>query len=90
MFTALGADSDLDLERQTEPDVYSDIKDGMCYKEVATEVNAQCKDSLLLSFILNTDGVSLFEKPQRSFWPVFLYINELKPSRRCAPFRYYD
>ena len=37
-----------------------------------------------LSVKLNTDGVAVFHSSQFGVWPLFLLINELPPSLRCA------
>ena len=58
----------------------SDVYDGREY--------CQHKDFLSkpenVSFLLNTDGVSMFRSSTVSLWPLWLVINELPPSVRFA------
>ena len=42
-----------------------------------------------LSFLLNTDGVSLFCSSNISLWPIWLAVNELPPHVRCVHIHVY-
>ena len=37
-----------------------------------------------VTFLLNTDGVSLFRSSSTSLWPIWLAVNELPPHVRCV------
>ena len=57
-----------------------DIYDGLMYAE-----HSNCSGFLdkranpaNVSFVLNTDGVSLFKSSCKDIWPIFLVINELQ------------
>lgn len=57
---------------------FTDIQCGRIYKQVAA-------GSIVLSFVLNTDGVNVFQASKKSLWPIQLYQNFLPPSIRFVP-----
>lgn len=63
----------------SNPSIKSDVYDGLEYTEHAQRGGFLCKLSnpANLSFLLNSDGVSVFKSSNTSFWPVFLAIIEL-------------
>ena len=66
-----------------------DILDGTLYKKHfdhegyfhGTSAAARRKE-MHLSFMVNTDGVSIFRSSNFGLWPVYLVINELPPEKR--------
>ena len=73
-----------DWNRRTEADIYRDVSDGELHKNLIRQLQEEepNPDVVWLSFWLTTDGVQLYEKPQRSFWPVFLFVNQIRASKR--------
>lgn len=55
---------------------YEDIYDGQIYKE-KSRPGGPLSNSNNISFMWNTDGVSLFKSSNFQIWPLFLTINEL-------------
>lgn len=59
-----------------------DIQCGRIYKKIS----AMHPNSTVLSLLLNTDGVCLFDSSsKKSLWPIQLYQNYLPPSMRFVP-----
>lgn len=58
-----------------------DIQCGAIYKKIS----AMYPDSTVLSLLLNTDGVKVFNSSTKQLWPIQLYLNFLPPSMRLAP-----
>lgn len=63
------------------PDNIEDIYDGNIYKQFMKEGFLSVASNI--SFMWNTDGVSLFNSSNFSIWPLYLRINELPPQKRC-------
>ena len=66
------------LLEHTSSDKIRDVHDGHEYKrhsKILSEPNH-------ISFVLNTDGVSLYKSSNVSIWPVWLVINELPKNLR--------
>ena len=61
-----------------------DIYDGKEYSKHAMPGGFLCPSSnpANISFMMNTDGVSIFRSSQTEVWPTFLVINELPASVR--------
>ena len=76
-------DPDFRQSLQSQPR-HSDIQHGRMYRRLSKPGGFLCKrtNPYNISFLLNTDGVSLYKSSASSFWPVFLIINELSPSKR--------
>lgn len=67
-------------QRHTESEYINDIYDGKIYQTFRGEIEASSamKADINLTFIMNTDGVSLFQSSKKgTLWPVYLAINEL-------------
>ncbi|XP_011314653.1 uncharacterized protein [Fopius arisanus] len=60
---------------------YEDIYDGKVYRELCQPGSILCNPNNI-SFMWNTDGVSLFKSSKFSVWPFFLSINELPYDQR--------
>lgn len=63
----------------------SDITDGMAYRELHQNCRQRLQvadGKLLITLILNTDGLQLHDSGHRSVWPVFAAIAELPARRR--------
>lgn len=61
--------------RRGKSNVYSDIYDGKVNQSrVSTGFLADKKN---ISFTFNTDGIPVFKSSGFSFWPLYLFINEL-------------
>lgn len=58
-----------------------DIQCGAIYKKIS----AMYPNSTVLSLLLNTDGVKVFNSSTKQLWPIQLYLNFLPPSMRLAP-----
>ncbi len=56
----------------------SDFYDGQGYKNHSVFLSEPTN----LSFLMNTDGVALFNSSKVSMWPIWLGINELPLSKR--------
>ena len=71
-------------DRRSSTASISDIYDGEEYRHYTTsgEFLDPRKNPANLSFLINTDGVSIFKSSRISIWPVFLVINELPPRLR--------
>lgn len=67
----------------SSPDI-KDVYDGFEYRQYSQRLEFLCKETnpANLSFLLNTDGVSLFRSSSTEIWPVYLAINELPPQMR--------
>ena len=67
-----------DLKNSNNTNNLTDIRDGRLYKKIL-----ESNDGLAITnqeaftFLLNTDGISSFQKSKLTIWPVFLVINEL-------------
>ena len=59
-----------------------DIYDGALYKSLFNKGILSSPDNI--SFILNTDGVPVFNSSKISIWPLYLIINELPYNKRMA------
>ena len=68
----------LRFSRTTVSGVIQDVYDGRQYKNHAQFLLYPVNVSL----ILNTDGVAAFKSSMKSFWPVWLAINELSKAER--------
>ena len=68
----------LRLRRRSPSGLY-DIYDGRKYRSLSKPGGPLCKETnpANLSFIINTDGVSLFKSSHVDIWPIYLVINEL-------------
>jgi len=59
----------------------TDITDGSAYRQIVDE----CQGSdVVLTALLNTDGVNLYSSSKIELWPIFLAINELNPKARFS------
>lgn len=58
-----------------------DIQCGTIYKKIS----AKHPNSTVLSLLLNTDGVNVFNSSKKTLWPIQLYQNYLPPSMRFVP-----
>lgn len=58
-----------------------DIQCGAIYKKIS----AMYPNSTVLSLLLNTDGVKVFNSSTKQLWPIQLYLNFLPPPMRLAP-----
>ncbi|KAK3908821.1 50S ribosomal protein L25 [Frankliniella fusca] len=56
-----------------------DIFDGLVYKAAMQEF---LSEKFNISFMWNTDGVSLYDSSKLQLWPFYLVINELPPEKR--------
>ena len=65
------------------------ITDELAYRrkhqQKRTELGLTSSDAVLLSLVLNTDGLKVHENPNQSAWPVFATIAELDSRRRFLP-----
>ena len=66
-----------------DADAVEDVYDGQLYKQHS------CPGGFLsnphnISFLGNTDGVSLIRSNGYGVWPVYLVINEIPPTQRCV------
>lgn len=68
------------FEREHDPNKLSDVYDGREYQK-HTDFLSKPEN---VSFLLNTDGVSIFRSSTVSLWPLWLVINELPPSVRLV------
>lgn len=69
-------------EEMVTKNTMCDVQQGMIHKEV----RARCPDdTLLLSLVLNTDGVKMFDHSTFSLWPILMYQNFLPPKIRYSP-----
>ena len=61
----------------------SDVVDGFIYKNSTKSKLENCFDKeIILSFIINTDGISISDKSNITIWPIYLAINEIPKSTR--------
>lgn len=63
----------------------SDVVDGFIYKNFTKSELENCIDKdkeIILSFIINTDGISISDKSNITIWPIYLAINEIPKSTR--------
>ena len=60
-----------------------DITDGTAYKKLY-DVNGFLYNTYNITGIFNTDGVNLYSSSKIELWPIFMAINELKPSTRFS------
>ena len=77
---------------QPSPDNYrinnriTDITDGRCYRESHSlkfdQLGLNAEEDVLLTLILNTDGVEVHSDSADSAWPIFATIAEIPASRR--------
>jgi len=68
-----------------DSDAIEDVYDGELYKQHS------CSGEFLLdphniSFLGNTDGVTLIRSNGYGVWPVYLTVNEIPPLERCVYF----
>ncbi len=75
------AGTDFLTENHYDENVIRDIVDGKFHRNLIASLRTS-SEALWITLTMNTDGVTLYKKPPSSFWPVYLYINQLKPSRR--------
>ncbi|KAK3924360.1 ATP phosphoribosyltransferase [Frankliniella fusca] len=61
------------------PNSIQDIFDGSEYKRLVNEGIISEND---LTYVFNTDGVKYLKGPKGSAWPLYIRINELRPSLR--------
>lgn len=61
--------------RKGKNNCYSDIYDGEVYQNQMSA--GFLADKRNISVIFNTDGVPVFKSSGFSFWPLYLFINEL-------------
>jgi len=59
----------------------TDITDGSAYKQIVNEFQGS---DVVLTALLNTDGVNLYSSSKIELWPIFLAINELNPKARFS------
>ena len=65
------------------PENVEEIYDGALYKKLSGKGELlSCPDNV--SFLMNTDDVSVFKSSKVSIWPLYLVINELNYSKRMA------
>ena len=64
--------------RKEDADVLRDVTDGWEYLKHKHFLSEPAN----VSFLLNTDGVSLFRSSNISLWPIWLAVNELRPHVR--------
>ena len=71
-------------KRTSDTSTLRDIYDGTEYCQLSKRGGFLCPTTnpANISFVLNTDGVSLFKSSETSIWPIFLVINELPASIR--------
>ena len=67
-----------ELEKDSES--LQDVSDGWEYLKHAEFLTERGN----VSFLVNTDGVSLFRSSNISLWPIWLAVNELPPHIRCT------
>lgn len=63
-----------------ESDEMSDLTDGEFYKKILNQEGKSRQNFFTL--LINTDGISMFEKSNISIWPIILTINEISISKR--------
>ncbi|PFX15419.1 Retrovirus-related Pol polyprotein from transposon opus [Stylophora pistillata] len=77
--------------RKSNSNAIEDIEDGLLYQKHfgndgyfkrAPAEKKKCE--IDISFLINTDGVTLFRSSKFSIWPVYLVVNELPPNCRFA------
>ena len=70
--------------RTSDTSTLKDIYDGTEYRQLSKRGGFLCPTTnpANISFVLNTDGVSLFKSSETSVWPIFLVINELPANIR--------
>ena len=68
------------FERTTNPEDLCDMYDGKEYRKHHDFLSRPENGS----FLLNTDGISVFRSSTMSLWPLWLVINELPPSVRLV------
>ena len=63
-----------------------DITDGKQYRKQHTDKRLQLGKTfdtdVLITIILNTDGLDIYSNPSESAWPVFGTVAEIDPTRR--------
>lgn len=69
------------LQNVTQPSngTIKDIYDGLIYKDVSEKLPA---DAIILSLVLNTDGIQMFDSNKCSVWPLQIVLNFLPPNLR--------
>lgn len=70
---------------KVNPDAIEDVYDGELYKKHACP-GGFLSDPHSISFLGNTDGVTLIRSNGYGVWPVYLTINEIPPLERCVRF----
>ena len=65
-------------------DCFADIYDGGVYQE-HVRTGFLC-DGNNISFTVNTDGIPVFRSSSFSFWPIWLFVNELPYRMRYVHF----
>lgn len=60
-----------------------DVYDGRIYKSLLNSEDGQgFKRKEAFSLLINADGISSFEKPRLTIWPVYLVVNEIPIQER--------
>ena len=57
--------------------LYCDITCGSLYKELTSKVKPLIGECNIITLSLNTDGIPVFQSSGKSFWPIYLSVNEL-------------
>lgn len=73
--------------QKADPGAIEDVYDGDLYKK-HTCPGGFSSNPHSISFLGNTDGVTLIRSNGYGVWPVYLVINEIPPLERCVLFTF--
>jgi hypothetical protein len=74
---------DICSNKSTKDDLLSGIHDGRLYDRIShNNIADGFSKKSAMTFLLNTDGISICNKSKLTIWPVYLVINELPAGKR--------
>lgn len=75
--------NELIVDKSINNDILNGIHDGRLFERISknNQIDGFC-DNNTLTFTINTDGISLYNKSNITIWPVYLVLNELPVGKR--------
>jgi hypothetical protein len=75
--------NDLISYTDTSSDILDGIHHGLLFERISKNNHLDgFRNNNALTFTINTDGISIFNKSNITIWPVYLVINELPVGKR--------